>query len=134
VAGGLKRPGGLYIMLRCFSKRPFAVIFAPPLADVSVDCADFLATMQHKFDEVKQIGGEFDASMRQYLGDVYQIDRNVEPVLRTLDELGLRENTIVVFFSDHGPAPVILSQKGARKYSDTMVGYAGQYRGGKHDR
>ena len=101
--------------------------------DVTVDRADFSATMQHKFDEVQQIGGELDASMRQYLGDVYQIDRNVDRVLRTLDELGLRENTIVVFSSDHGPAPVILGQKGARKYSDNMVGYAGRYRGGKHE-
>lgn len=102
-------------------------------AGVTVDRADFSSTMQHKFDEVVEIGGELDASMRQYLGDVYQIDRNVERVLRTLDELGLRENTIVVFSSDHGPAPVMLGQKGVRKYSDNMVGYAGQYRGGKHE-
>ena len=100
---------------------------------VTVDRADFAATMQHKFDEVEEIGGGLDASMRQYLGDVYQIDRNVERVLRTLDELGLRENTMVVFSSDHGPAPVVLGQKGLREFSDNMVGYAGQYRGGKHE-
>ena len=76
--------------------------------DVTVDREDFSQTMQHKFDECLKIGGDLDESMRQYLGDVYQIDLNVGRVLKALDDLGLRENTIVVFSSDHGPAPVIL--------------------------
>jgi len=101
--------------------------------NVAVNREDFAATMQHKFDECEETGGALDASMRQYLGDVYQIDVNVGRVLKTLDELGLRENTIVVFSSDHGPAPVILAKKGARKYSSNMLGYAGQFRGGKHE-
>jgi len=98
---------------------------------VEVERTDFAATMQHKFDEVEQIGGDLDASMRQYLGDVYQIDLNVGRVLSVLDELGLSDNTIVVFSSDHGPAPVLPRGKGARPYSENMVGYAGPYRGGK---
>jgi len=100
--------------------------------DVKVNRDDFSETMQHKFDECPQVGGDLDASMRQYLGDVYQIDLNVGRVLKAIDELGLRDNTIVVFSSDHGPAPVILGKKGARTYSNYMLGYAGQYRGGKH--
>ena len=114
----------------------FAVNPAPKLAaefkDVKVDRKDFPLTMQHKFDECLQIGGDLDESMRQYLGDVYQIDLNVGRVLKAIDELGLRDNTIVVFSSDHGPAPVILASKGARKYSNNMLGSAGIYRGGKH--
>ena len=101
--------------------------------EVTVDRKDFSPTMQHKFDECLRIGGDLDESMRQYLGDVYQIDLNVGRVLQVLDELGLRENTIVVFSSDHGPAPVILAKKGARKFSNNMLGYAGQFRGGKHE-
>lgn len=100
--------------------------------DVKVNRDDFSPTMQSKFDECLQIKGDLDVSMRQYLGDIYQIDLNVDRVLKTLDELGLTENTIVVFSSDHGPAPVVLSNKGVRKYSDNMLGYAGQLRGGKH--
>lgn len=99
--------------------------------DVVVNRKDFLSTMQHKFEECLQIGGDLDESMRQYLGDVYQVDRNVDRLLKTLDELGLRDNTIVVFSSDHGPAPV-LTKKGARKYSNNMLGYAAEFRGGKH--
>lgn len=105
---------------------------AAEFQDVKVKRNDFAPTMQHKFDECVKIGGNIDASMQKYLGDVYQIDMNVGRVLKTIDELGLRENTIVVFSSDHGPAPVILSSKGVRKYSDNMLGYVGELRGGKH--
>lgn len=100
--------------------------------DVKVERGDFSPTMQQKFDECIQIGGDIHHSMRQYLGDVYQIDLNVGRLLQALDELKLSDNTIVVFSSDHGPAPVILANKGARKYSDNMLGYAGEFRGGKH--
>jgi N-acetylgalactosamine-6-sulfatase len=99
---------------------------------LKLDRSDFSATMQHKFDESFKAGGDLNASMRQYLGDVYQIDRNVARVLDTLDELGLRDNTIVVFSSDHGPAPVAIAKKGVREYSKNMLGYAGELRGGKH--
>ena len=100
--------------------------------DVTVDREDFSPTMQHKFDECLKIGGDLDESMRRYLADVYQVDRNVGRVLKVIDELGLRDNTIVVFSSDHGPAPVLLKNKGARKHSNNMLGYAGELRGGKH--
>lgn len=100
---------------------------------VTVDRNDFSPTMQHKFDESQKLSNDLDDSMRQYLGDVYQIDRNVDRLLKTLDELGLRENTIVVFSSDHGPAPVVLGKQGTSKYSNNMLGYAGQFRGGKHE-
>lgn len=100
--------------------------------DVKVDRSDFSLAMQQKFQECVQIGGDLNESMRQYLGDVYQIDLNVGRVMKVLDELGLSDNTIVVFSSDHGPAPVILANKGARKYSNNMLGYAGEFRGGKH--
>ena len=106
---------------------------ADQFKDVTVDREDFSPTMQHKFDECLKIGGDLDDSMRQYLGDVYQIDLNVGRVLKTLDELGLKDNTIVVFSSDHGPAPVILGKKGAREFSNNMLGYAGTFRGGKHE-
>ncbi|MEM9366111.1 MAG: sulfatase-like hydrolase/transferase [Planctomycetota bacterium] len=98
---------------------------------VRVDRDAFSPTMQPKFDECLEIGGELDESMRQYLGDVYQIDVNVGRLLKTIDELGLRNDTLVVFSSDHGPAPVT-TNKGAREFSKNMLGYAGPYRGGKH--
>lgn len=41
-------------------------------------------------------------NMREYLASVAAIDRNIGRVLATIDELKLREDTIVVFTSDHG--------------------------------
>ena len=38
----------------------------------------------------------------RYLGEVALIDHQVGRILHTLDELGLRENTLVVYSSDHG--------------------------------
>ncbi len=40
--------------------------------------------------------------MREYLASVTGIDRNVGRLLGALDELGLRQNTVVIFTSDHG--------------------------------
>ena len=101
-------------------------------SDVKVTRQDFSATMQHKFKESAEIDPNLDDSMQQYLGDVYQIDQNVGRVMAVLEELGLAENTIVVFSSDHGPAPVGLANKGIREFSKNMLGYAGELRGGKH--
>ncbi len=50
--------------------------------------------------------GEGETDIRQlvarYWGLVTQVDRSVGAILKTLDELGLAENTIVVYTSDHG--------------------------------
>jgi len=91
--------------------------------------------MQHKYDECLQIGGDLNTSMRQYFGDVLSLDMQVDRVLKVIDELGLRENTLVVFSSDQGPAPVLSGwkKKRSRKFSANMLGYAGVFRGGKHE-
>lgn len=41
-------------------------------------------------------------SLREYYQSVTGVDRNVARVLEALDRLGLRENTVIVFTSDHG--------------------------------
>ena len=42
------------------------------------------------------------ASTKAYYASITSVDRNVGRVLQLLDELGLAENTLVVFTSDHG--------------------------------
>jgi arylsulfatase A-like enzyme len=53
-----------------------------------------------------QVYGHDEAAFREltrkYWGLVTQVDRSVGQILRTLDELGLADRTIVVFTSDHG--------------------------------
>jgi N-acetylgalactosamine-6-sulfatase len=105
---------------------------AGEFSETKVNREDFSGTMQHKFDESVQLDKDLDESMRQYLGDVYSIDRNVGRALKAVDELGIREETIVVFSSDQGPAPVVVASKGPREFSKNMLGYAGEFRGGKH--
>ena len=102
--------------------------------DVMFNRKDFAPTMQHKFDESEKLTGNLDKAMRQYLGDVWATDQNVKRLLAAIDELGLRENTLVVFSSDHGPAPVLLgAKKESKEFSHNMLGYAGGLRGGKHE-
>lgn len=105
---------------------------AGEFGETKVNREDFSGTMQHKFDESARLDEDLDESMRQYLGDVYSIDLNVGRVLKAIDELGLRDDTIVVFSSDQGPAPVVVASKGPRDFSKNMLGYAGEFRGGKH--
>jgi choline-sulfatase len=45
---------------------------------------------------------EVDRYTREYLISVHAVDRNLGRLLARLKELGLQENTIVVFTSDHG--------------------------------
>lgn len=83
--------------------------------------------IQEKFEQSIALDPDLDTSMQNYVADVWSIDLNVERVLDKLDELGLRDNTIVVFSSDQGPAPVT----GGGEYKKNMLGYSGIYRGGK---
>lgn len=115
---------------------------------VTVNEADFKPTMREKFEMVRQAGGDISQHMRNYLADVLSMDESVGRLLGKIDDLGLREKTIVVFSSDQGPAPVRLPGQAAGKKSAkaakrttgekaefrlNMLGYAGELRGGKHN-
>lgn len=102
-------------------------------SSLHVNRADFSATMQTKFDKCLQIGCDLDASMRTYMAQVYSIDVNVGKIMKVIDELGLNNNTILVFSSDNGPAPIKLSRNREEAYSGNMLGYAGKLSGGKHE-
>jgi arylsulfatase A-like enzyme len=129
---------------------------APPASyvekfkDVVVDESKFSAPMREKFAACKARGGDVSEHMRRFLADIASMDDDIGRLLQRLDELGLREKTIVVFSSDQGPAPIEASSgkdpearkkrgKNAKspsadaEYSrlDSM-GYVGEYRGGKH--
>jgi N-acetylgalactosamine-6-sulfatase len=101
---------------------------------VKLNRSDFSKTMQHKFDESMKLNSNIDNSMREYLGELNALDTSVGKVLKALDEAGIADNTIVVFSSDHGPAPVLLgAKKESKEFSANMLGYAGELRGGKHN-
>ena len=120
------------------------VVSAPNLLEefscVIVDRDDFSDYMHPVFDDSIELGGDLDQSMRHYLANVYALDRNVQSVLEVLDELGLRENTVVVFSSDQGPQrprgiganATGPNAKGEYKeHDENMLGDTGEFRGNK---
>ena len=116
--------------------------FVDQFKDVTVKEADFSPYMLPKFELVRKTGGDVNESMRRYLADVKSMDECVGRLLRKLDDFGLRDNTIVVFSSDQGPPGVSLPNKAeslppgekAKRIEQqwNMLGYAGEFRGGKH--
>ena len=71
--------------------------------DVKVNRSDFSDYMHPVFDDSIAIRDDLDLNMRHYLGNVYALDSNVKMVMDALDELGLADNTVLVFSSDQGP-------------------------------
>lgn len=115
---------------------------------LTVNEAKFAASMQEKFALCKQRGGDVSQHMQAYLAELKGLDDEIGRFLNHLDELGLRDNTIVVFSSDQGPAPIRESdeQRDARKAKPQRkdaaeaaqlrlhaMGYAGDFRGSKHN-
>lgn len=107
--------------------------------DVIVDESKFSEAMQEKFAACRALGGDVNEHMRAYLADIYSLDEDIGRLLKRLDELGLSNNTIVVFSSDQGAAPIRAEgiKVGGKKVNDdkmrlNAMGYNGIYRGGKH--
>ncbi len=72
---------------------------------------------------------------RLYAGMVASLDQNVGRIRDLLNELGLEENTIVVFTSDNGPAMIREGFPGWRDdWPETLLGSAGPLRGHKAQR
>ena len=63
-------------------------------------------------------GDKTDGMMRKYLAEVWAMDTLIGNLLHTIDELGMSDNTIVVFSADQGP-------------SSGAMGYSGGLRGEK---
>jgi N-acetylgalactosamine-6-sulfatase len=122
--------------------------FVERFSQLTVRERDFAMAMREKFDLVRRGGGDVNVCMRNYLADVRSLDESIGRLLRKIDELGLRDKTIVVFSSDQGAAPVRLpgeagGKKAAKKAKRAagekaelrlnMLGNAGELRGGKHN-
>jgi N-acetylgalactosamine-6-sulfatase len=119
---------------------------------ITVKVSDFPDPMREKFAAVKAAGGDVHDSMRRYLGDVSALDDCVGRLLARIDELGLRDSTLIVFSSDHGASAIqietgddgTVSVKRNKKKPNqdnaaadrlrlNMMGDNGDLRGGKHN-
>jgi arylsulfatase A len=74
-------------------------------------------------DEWREYYKELDMPRRDYAGFVSSADQNIGNILDLLDQLEIRENTIIVFLSDHGHSFETRAFGGG--------GSAGPLRGGK---
>jgi N-acetylgalactosamine-6-sulfatase len=97
--------------------------------ELEVDADAFPAPMREKLAAVEAAGGDVDDAMRRYLAEVEALDADVGRLLERLDELELRENTIVVFSSDQGADMTKAHLGGLRS---RQMGSNGELRGGKH--
>ena len=118
---------------------PSDTVFAEEFSALKVNESLFGPYMKaNKFDICRDEWGlSVDACMKNYLADVWSLDLAIGRLLKKLDQLGISENTIVVFSSDQGPARNTLNTSKANQVGDTtranMMGWPKGLRGGKHE-
>lgn len=102
-------------------------------SDLKIDRSAFGGQqLQTRFDQIETAGGNIDTGMANYCTEVFYLDQFIGDLLAKLDELGLRENTVVAFSSDQGAAvPKLKVPVEAKEYN--LVGWSGGLRGQKHD-
>lgn len=79
-----------------------------------------------KFSSAGPSGKNHKGAMRVYYAAATNADKQIGRLLDKLDELGLADNTIVIFSSDNGPEDIHLPES-----SHSGVGSAGPFRGKK---
>ncbi len=90
---------------------------------------------EEKLEVLKERGRDINDAMKMYLAELYTLDLNIGRLLQCLKEQNLEQNTMIIFSSDHGPAPVYVDKNIDPKKTEkrlNMLGYAGGLRGGKH--
>ncbi len=75
------------------------------------------------------------ANKKEYYGTVSQLDNAFGRLVKTIDELGLRDNTIIIFTSDNGPETPVTNQESLGEWDDPSrdkcFGTPGVFRGMK---
>lgn len=104
--------------------------------DLEVSIDDFENPLQKEFLEFIAQHGSVQDAMRAYCSDVTFLDSEIGRLLEKLKELDLKDNTIVIFSSDNGPAPIFKKAGLPKRYKETPtllnnVGSAGPYRNRK---
>lgn len=127
---------GLKRFVKSSAKKPFFIYYATtlPHAEMRTTKADLSQYLDKNgkslFDEVSFAGksnyGPTDIPFATYAAMVSQLDRHVGELVKMLEELGLSENTIIVFTSDNGP-----HKEGG--YDPAVFNGSGNLRGIKRD-
>lgn len=94
--------------IRASRDKPFFLYYATPVPHAAIQVPqDSLDQYADAFPETPYLGHKgylpHPTPRAGYAAMVSRMDRDIGSILRLLDELGLAENTIVVFSSDNGP-------------------------------
>ena len=100
-------------------------------ADLEINRSLLGSEVNSKLDECAEALEDPVDGLRKYLASVYGFDLGVGRLLAKLDELGLTDNTVVIFTSDHGAAPARVDRDDLRRCY--LMGCSGPFHGGKHD-
>ena len=103
--------------------------------DVDIDVNLLSPEVQTKFQQCADLGYNPEVALKRYLVEIYSLDLEVGRLVAKVAQLGLEENTIVIFASDHGPALVRQNpgdNAAQREGRCNMMGSPGPFSGGKH--
>ncbi|WP_052444508.1 sulfatase [Flammeovirga sp. OC4] len=102
--------------------------------DLKVDINDFESEYQRDFLKFVAETNDINKAMQAYCADVSNLDDEIGRLLKAIEEMGLDENTIIIFSSDNGPGPILnntkkLKERYAKKPNlANSVGSAGPFR------
>ncbi len=77
---------------------------------------DQMSSSRHKMDQMSI--DDYDQSWQHYMGLCAQVDDEVGRLIKTLNDLGLSENTIIIYSSDHGACLGEFGQVTKRTFDD----------------
>ncbi|NLR94375.1 sulfatase family protein [Flammeovirga agarivorans] len=102
--------------------------------DLEVNIDDFESEYQRDFLNFVSETHDINDAMRAYCADVSNLDDEIGRLLAAIEEMGLDDNTIIIFSSDNGPGPILNNMKKLReRYAKkptlvNSVGSAGPFR------
>jgi len=94
-----------YIRARTEKSNPFMLILSwgPPHNPYETAPESFRALFpKEKVVQRTNVKGDFKGDLAGYYAHIAALDKSLGDLLKTVDEMGLRDDTIVVFTSDHG--------------------------------
>ena len=97
----------------------------------SFDRSLLSATVNEKLELCAEVMDDPEDGLREYLAEVEGMDQGVGRLLDALDRLNIQGNTVVIFTSDHGAAPVRVDSTNLARCS--LMGCSGPFDGGKHE-
>lgn len=88
-----------------------------------------------QYGQIARPEKDISQNKKEYYGTVSQLDDAFGQLMEMLDELGLKENTLVLFTSDNGPETPVTDEESLGEWDDPIrdkcFGTPGEYRGMK---